>query len=59
MPVKPSKPRVDPGATRTAMRAAAYPGEDPQTVKPAEDLLPLFLSLSSADEIRHGALLMG
>ena len=27
---------VDPGATRTAMRARAYPGEDPQTVKPAE-----------------------
>lgn len=24
---------VDPGATRTAMRARAYPGEDPQTVK--------------------------
>jgi NAD(P)-dependent dehydrogenase (short-subunit alcohol dehydrogenase family) len=27
---------LDPGATRTAMRARAYPGEDPQTVKPAE-----------------------
>ncbi|HBC15855.1 MAG TPA: oxidoreductase [Erythrobacter sp.] len=27
---------VDPGATRTAMRAKAYPGEDPQTVKPPE-----------------------
>ena len=27
---------VDPGATRTEMRARAYPGEDPQTVKPAE-----------------------
>ena len=26
---------VDPGATRTAMRARAYPGEDPQSVKPA------------------------
>lgn len=24
---------VDPGATRTAMRAKAYPGEDPETVK--------------------------
>ena len=24
---------IDPGATRTAMRARAYPGEDPQTVK--------------------------
>lgn len=34
-----SGPRVailDPGATRTAMRAKAYPGEDPQTVKPPE-----------------------
>ena len=27
---------VDPGATRTDMRAKAYPGEDPQTVKPPE-----------------------
>lgn len=27
---------LDPGATRTAMRARAYPGEDPQTVKPPE-----------------------
>ncbi len=27
---------VDPGATRTAMRGKAYPGEDPQTVKPPE-----------------------
>ncbi|APE28562.1 SDR family NAD(P)-dependent oxidoreductase [Aurantiacibacter gangjinensis] len=27
---------VDPGATRTTMRERAYPGEDPQTVKPPE-----------------------
>lgn len=27
---------VDPGATRTEMRARAYPGEDPRTVKPPE-----------------------
>jgi short-subunit dehydrogenase len=27
---------VDPGATRTAMRARAYPGEDPESVKPPE-----------------------
>jgi NAD(P)-dependent dehydrogenase (short-subunit alcohol dehydrogenase family) len=27
---------VDPGATRTQMRARAYPGEDPQSVKPPE-----------------------
>ena len=29
---------VDPGATRTSMRAKAYPGEDPQTVKPPEEV---------------------
>ncbi|MEL7689827.1 SDR family NAD(P)-dependent oxidoreductase [Citromicrobium bathyomarinum] len=29
---------VDPGATRTTMRAKAYPGEDPQSVKPPEDV---------------------
>ena len=29
---------VDPGATRTAMREKAYPGEDPKTVKPPEDV---------------------
>jgi NAD(P)-dependent dehydrogenase (short-subunit alcohol dehydrogenase family) len=27
---------VDPGATRTAMRARAYPGENPESVKPPE-----------------------
>ena len=27
---------IDPGATRTAMRAKAYPGEDPKTVKDPE-----------------------
>ena len=27
---------LDPGATRTAMRARAYPGEDPMSVKPPE-----------------------
>lgn len=27
---------LDPGATRTKMRARAFPGEDPQTVKPPE-----------------------
>jgi NAD(P)-dependent dehydrogenase (short-subunit alcohol dehydrogenase family) len=27
---------LDPGATRTAMRARAYPGEDPASVKPPE-----------------------
>jgi NAD(P)-dependent dehydrogenase (short-subunit alcohol dehydrogenase family) len=29
---------VDPGKTRTQMRARAFPGEDPDTVKPPEDV---------------------
>lgn len=29
---------LDPGAVRTDMRARAFPGEDPQTVKPPEDV---------------------
>ena len=36
---------VDPGATRTAMRAKAYPGEDPATVKPPEDVSSRLLEL--------------
>ncbi len=36
---------VDPGATRTKMRAAAYPGEDPQSVKPAETVAKRIVAL--------------
>lgn len=36
---------IDPGATRTAMRARAYPGEDPQTVKPPEDVAARIVAL--------------
>ncbi len=32
---------VDPGAMRTAMRAAAMPGEDPESLPPPEALLPM------------------
>ena len=38
---------LDPGATRTAMRAAAYPGEDPQSLRTAEDITFAFLHLLS------------
>lgn len=34
---------LDPGATRTRMRANAYPGEDPQTVKPPEEVAAMVL----------------
>lgn len=36
---------INPGATRTNMRASAYPGEDPMTVKTPEQTLPLYLYL--------------
>ena len=36
---------VDPGATRTSMRAKAYPGEDPQTVKPPDVVASRILEL--------------
>ena len=36
---------VDPGATRTEMRARAYPGEDPSTVKPPETVADRIVAL--------------
>ncbi len=36
---------LDPGATRTAMRAKAYPGEDPASVKPAETVADYIVAL--------------
>jgi len=39
---------VNPGRMRTAMRAAAYPAEDPNTVPPAESVSGAFLYLLSA-----------
>ncbi len=40
---------INPGATRTKMRANAYPGEDPQTLKTAEELMPLYVYLMADD----------
>jgi NAD(P)-dependent dehydrogenase (short-subunit alcohol dehydrogenase family) len=37
---------VDPGAMRTGMRAAAYPGEDPDQLKEPALIAPLFLWLA-------------
>jgi NAD(P)-dependent dehydrogenase (short-subunit alcohol dehydrogenase family) len=38
---------INPGATRTRMRASAYPAEDPTTVKKPEDLIPAYTYLLS------------
>ncbi|MDO6592883.1 YciK family oxidoreductase [Neptuniibacter sp. 1_MG-2023] len=42
---------INPGATRTQMRADAYPAENPSTVKSAEEIMPLYLYLMGADSI--------
>jgi len=36
---------IDPGATRTRLRALAYPGENPQDLKTPDALMPLYLWL--------------
>lgn len=40
---------INPGATRTPMRAAAYPGEDPMTLKTPEDIVNPYLFLLGPD----------
>ncbi|MCC5873879.1 MAG: YciK family oxidoreductase [Gammaproteobacteria bacterium] len=46
---------LNPGGTRTAMRAAAVPGEDPNTLPAPEDLMPLYLWLfGTSDKSIHG-----
>lgn len=36
---------LNPGATRTVMRATAYPGEDPMTLPTPEEIMPVYLYL--------------
>lgn len=43
---------INPGATRTKMRAKAYPAENPGTVKTADALMPAYLYLMGRDS-RH------
>jgi len=38
---------VNPGPVRTAMRAKAFPGEDPSTLPAPEELVPMFLEFAS------------
>jgi NAD(P)-dependent dehydrogenase (short-subunit alcohol dehydrogenase family) len=45
---------INPGATRTQMRAKAFPGEDPTTLPAPEELVPLFLELASPACERNG-----
>ncbi|MEC7162847.1 MAG: SDR family NAD(P)-dependent oxidoreductase, partial [Pseudomonadota bacterium] len=45
---------LSPGPVRTAMRAQAMPGEDPNTLPTPTDVAPLFLELLSPQEKRTG-----
>ena len=45
---------LSPGPTRTAMRAHAFPGEDPGTLKPPERVAALIVELVSPSCRRHG-----
>ena len=40
---------INPGATRTAMRARAYPAEDPRTLKTGEEIMATYLYLMGPD----------
>lgn len=42
---------VNPAATRTAMRARAYPEEDPLTLPAPEEIMPIFLYLASDESV--------
>jgi NAD(P)-dependent dehydrogenase (short-subunit alcohol dehydrogenase family) len=45
---------VNPGPTRTTMRARAAPDEDPMTLKTPEDIAPLFVDLAVRECDRQG-----
>jgi NAD(P)-dependent dehydrogenase (short-subunit alcohol dehydrogenase family) len=45
---------LDPGVVRTAMRAQAMPGEDPDTLPPPEAITDTFVALASPGCRRHG-----
>lgn len=47
---------IDPGATRTRMRAKAFPGEDPQTLPAPEDITGIFVKLASPSFTETGQL---
>lgn len=45
---------INPGPMRTAMRARAFPGEEPETLPKPAEIAPLFLELSDPNCKRHG-----
>ena len=47
---------LNPGGTKTAMRAAAFPGENPDALPTPEDIAPAFVWMLSADCTSQGEL---
>jgi len=45
----------NPGPTRTAMRAKAFPGEDPMTLPAPEEISPAIVAMMRADYMQNGA----
>lgn len=45
---------INPGATRTKMRAAAFPGEDADTLPSPDDIMEAFVAAVTADFDGHG-----
>jgi NAD(P)-dependent dehydrogenase (short-subunit alcohol dehydrogenase family) len=45
---------LSPGPIRTAMRAAAFPGEDPQSLRTPEEITDLFVALAEPACTRNG-----
>lgn len=45
---------LNPGGTRTKMRAAAFPNEDPDILTTPHALMPLYLYLMGDDVVEHG-----
>ena len=45
---------IDPGIVRTQLRAAAFPGENPETLPLPETVVDLYLTLASPDYVQNG-----
>jgi hypothetical protein len=48
---------LNPGPMRTKMRANAFPGEDPESLPPPEDIAPLIVEMLSAHYAKNGELI--
>ena len=47
---------INPGGTRTQMRAYAFPSEDPMKLKTPQEIMPLYLYLMGEDSIKESGI---